>query len=125
MTTTATATASVTAAASVAIKDQIRQLLPFLDPDFLLAMNDIGQYGYEKYGSVSFYAQAQRGDHRRPNDRLSTSEIIKHAQIHGQEYSIGLQHDHFQTLTHQLAAMSFNAMMEYYYADLTMEALVK
>lgn len=26
----------------------------FLDPDFLEAMNEIGRYGYEKYGKNSF-----------------------------------------------------------------------
>lgn len=89
---------------------------PFLDPDFLELMNDIGAYGHVKYEENSFHARALRGDRTRPPlDRHSSEAIIAHSQEHGNMYLRGELHDKFGTLEHQLAASSFNSMMEFFF----------
>jgi len=48
--------------------------------------------------------------------------IANHSWNHFAEYLAGLPHDHFHTRKHQLAAVAFNAMMEFYFAGLEDEA---
>lgn len=84
-------------------------------PEFLEAMNDIGKYGEEKYGPVSFQQRSQRGDRSRI-DRTRPEENMAHANKHFVLGIIGVPHDHFGTRKHQLAAAAFNAMMEFYFA---------
>lgn len=92
---------------------------PFLNEKFLQAMNEIGEYGHQKYGDNSFHARAEKGDKSRGTlDRCSTDTIMKHAGYHFHEYRNGVLHDHFGTRRHQLAAVAFNALMEYYFAGL-------
>jgi len=79
-----------------------------LDQDFLQLMNEIGLYGIEKYGDESFFKNPSR------SERKSTKVIGDHVANHYMEYQEGILHDHFGTLRHQLAAVAFNAMMEYY-----------
>lgn len=94
-----------------------KMLFPTLDYEFLRAMDEIGQHGFAKYGEDSFEARARRGDHSRGTLlRNAPSNNIAHGQDHGAMYLCGVRHDHFGTLGHQLAAMGFNAMMEYYYS---------
>lgn len=94
----------------------------FLLPAFLEAMNDIGRYGHQKYGEFSFHHRATLGDHSRGDHSRTTSEAIaKHAKDHFDAYLRGETHDHFLTHKHQLAAVAFNAMMEWYFADLERE----
>lgn len=82
-------------------------------------MNDIGRYGNEKYGKDSFHQRAQSGDRSRGGlERTDPKVIINHAGNHGAEYLAGVPHDHFHTRKHQLAAVAFNAMMEFYFAGL-------
>ena len=91
----------------------------FLKKSFLDAMNDIGSYGHEKYGTESFNARALNGDRSRGKlTRASTDAILSHAVEHFLAYRRGELHDHFGTQKHQLAAVAFNAMMEYYFAGL-------
>lgn len=91
----------------------------FLISEFLEAMNDIGRYGHEKYGADSFHTRREVGDSSRGTlARTSTDEIRKHAAAHFEMYQRGELHDHFGTLRHQLAAVAFNAMMEFYFAGL-------
>lgn len=91
----------------------------FLIDSFLEAMNDIGRYGYEKYGSDSFQARRLNGDNSRGPMRRCQSQIIAdHAREHFSMYLNHDAHDHFGTDRHQLAAVAFNAMMEYYFAGL-------
>jgi hypothetical protein len=93
---------------------------PFLLPEFLAAMNDIGRYGHEKYKEESFHARAQSGDHSRGSlHRNDPDCIAAHAKGHFDEYLKGVKHDKFNTQIHQLAAVAFNAMLEAYYACLT------
>lgn len=94
----------------------------FLDAAFLEAMNDIGRYGHEKYGKDSFHHRATYGDRSRGKlERAGSAAIIKHSQEHGDAYLRKEIHDHFGTLKHQLAAVAFNALMEFYFAGLEAE----
>ena len=88
----------------------------FLNKDFLELMNDIGRYGEEKYGADSFHARAVLGDRSRGTLKRTRSEdILRHVRQHMTDYENGVLHDHFGTVDHQLAAASFNLMMEYYF----------
>ena len=89
----------------------------FLSPQFLEAMNDIGRYGFEKYGEQSFQERRLNGDRSRGSlNRCSTSKIGEHIREHYRLYMAQVPHDHFGTRRHQLAAVAFNAMMEFYFA---------
>lgn len=95
---------------------------PFLIEDFLAAMNDIGRYGFEKYADRSFQARRERGDHSRGDmERTEPKVIQRHASEHFESYMRGEVHDHFGSRKHQLAAVAYNAMMEFYFADLASE----
>lgn len=96
--------------------------LDFLLPEFLQAMNDIGRYGLEKYGEDSFQARRIKGDTSRKLKRCSSQEIADHAIEHFSMYLNHDPHDHFGTDAHQLAAVAFNAMMEFYFAGLAARA---
>ena len=91
----------------------------FLVAEFLVAMNDIGQYGSEKYGEDSFQARQLKGDSSRgPMIRTQAHVIAAHAMNHFNDYLHETPHDHFGTMRHQLAAVAFNAMMEFYFSGL-------
>ena len=93
--------------------------LEFLSPGFLRAMNDIGRYGFEKYGEQSFQARRLKGDTSRGDMKRTTPQAIAdHAREHFSMYLNHIPHDHFGTDAHQLAAVAFNAMMEFYFAAL-------
>lgn len=89
-----------------------------LIPKFIEAMADIGRYGYEKYGEQSFEILAARGIRGRPSERTALEAIAAHAAEHFQQHLRGELHDRFGTRRHQLAAVAFNAMMEYHFAGL-------
>ncbi len=94
----------------------------FLSDKFLEAMNDIGRYGFEKYGESSFQERRLKGDTSRgPLNRCSTSEIGEHVREHYRQYMAHIPHDKFGTRKHQLAAAAFNVMMEFYFAGLEEE----
>jgi hypothetical protein len=84
---------------------------PFLIPSFLEAMNDIGRYGDAKYQDDGFRARLARGD-KRWMERVEADVIGMHMAAHYQGYLAGVMHDHFGDLLHQLAAASYNVMME-------------
>ncbi|WP_446744313.1 hypothetical protein [Silvibacterium acidisoli] len=97
---------------------------PFLLKSFLDDMNAIGQYGHEKYGDFSFHARALKGDTSRGDHPRTTPEAIaEHAKEHFAMFLRGESHDHFGTRRHQLAAVAFNAMMEYYFAEMEREPI--
>jgi hypothetical protein len=50
--------------------------------------------------------------------RTTTKAIAAHAREHFAQYQSHIPHDHFGTDKHQLAAVAFNAMMEFYFAGL-------
>lgn len=91
----------------------------FLNPKFLEAMNEIGDYGHKKYGKDSFHHRATLGDRSRGElNRCDPEVIADHALEHFEAYLDGEMHDHFYSRRHQLAAVAFNAMMEFYFAGL-------
>jgi hypothetical protein len=91
-----------------------------LNKEFLQAMEEIGQYGLEKYGSDSFAGMQSRNDRKR-NLRIKSHIIGDHVKNHYDMYLNGEKHDRFNTFKHQLAAVAFNAMMEFYFANLDSE----
>jgi hypothetical protein len=114
--------------AEAAIKEHNSQFLSkgreFLSAKFLEAMNDIGRYGNDKYGQESFHQRQKSGDKSRGSlSRASSEAIAQHAQEHFSMHLRGERHDYFGTRKHQLAAVAFNAMMEFYFAGLEDEVL--
>lgn len=90
----------------------------FLIPDFLELMNDIGRYGEEKYGAESFHQRMKAGDTSRGElERTQAQTIANHAFRHFYDYLSFTPHDHFGTDKHQLAAVAFNAMLEFYFSQ--------
>lgn len=85
---------------------------PHLNDAFLQAMEDIGAYGEEKYKEKSFTRNPVR------YERTTTEAIAQHIHTHYCEFAAGVLHDHFGTRRHQLAAIAFNAMMEFVLAGL-------
>jgi hypothetical protein len=88
-------------------------LYEHLIAEFLEAMDDVGRYGSEKYGSESFQQMAKRGERLRI-PRTHPQANMTHAHDHFSNAIMGIPHDHFGTRKHQLAAVAFNAMMEFY-----------
>jgi hypothetical protein len=93
----------------------------YLSEKFLEAMNDIGRYGHEKYGIDSFQHRMRLKERSRWMDRVGSLEIMDHAHQHFQMHLAGEPHDYFNTRKHQLAAVAFNAMMEFYLSGLDEE----
>jgi hypothetical protein len=87
---------------------------PFLSPAFIEAMNELGEYAHQKHGEDNLL---EWRDRRRPG-RHSMEAIADHAKAHFEEYLVGIPHDYFKTRRHQLAAVAFNAMMEFHFAGL-------
>lgn len=92
-----------------------------LVPEFIAAMEDIGRYGYEKYGIDSFQHKRINDNRERHIPRTQAPAILNHIGQHVGAYGLGIRHDHFKTRRHQLAAIAFNAMMEFWYAGLDTE----
>ena len=93
----------------------------FLLTEFLEAMNDIGCYGFEKYGEQSFQNRRTNGEPLVRDNRTTSTAIAYHARIHFGEYLAHKSHDHFNDDIHSLAAVAFNAMMEAVFAGLVKE----
>jgi hypothetical protein len=86
----------------------------FLNPDFLALMNDIGRLGHEKFGDDAIEVT---GDTSRTNPRHQRGMNMLHAYRHITAYEDGVKHDHFGDLKHQLAAVSFNCMIEFWFSQ--------
>lgn len=91
----------------------------FLDPKFIEAMNELGEYGHVKHGEDGLLNSRER-----TRERHSPEVIARHALEHFLAYLNGIPHDHFKTRRHQLAAVAFNAMMEFHFAGLATEDFV-
>lgn len=77
-----------------------------LNWDFIHLMAKIANYANTKYGSAVQYTNARLEGGNSP---------INHIVGHVREYSKRQVHDRFGNLEMQLAAIAYNAMMEYYY----------
>lgn len=87
----------------------------YLYEPFIQAMDDIGRYGFDKYGTEALSFQIANQEDSKRTARTTSGEIIRHAREHGNMYLRAELHDHFGTLGHQLAAAAFNPMMEFYF----------
>lgn len=77
-----------------------------LNWDFIHAMAKIANYANTKYGSAVQYTNARL---------VGGNSPINHIVGHVREYSKRIPHDRFGNLEMQLAAIAYNAMMEFYY----------
>lgn len=89
-----------------------RQLVTYrydaLNHDFIKCMAEIAFYAQEKYGSPEQYKHTRLEGEKGP---------INHIYEHLRAYQAGDEHDHFGGMRHQLAAVAYNAMMEFLYAE--------
>lgn len=77
-----------------------------LNWNFIKLMAEIANYACTKYGSAEQYTNGRLEGQRSP---------INHIAEHMRAYMAREQHDKFGDLDHQLAAIAYNAMMEFYY----------
>lgn len=88
-------------------------LYEFLDPEFLILMDEIGRYGHEKQPVDGLLF----GNRARLIPRHRKEQILNHARQHITDYENGIPHDHFGDASHQLAAAAFNLLMEFYFSQ--------
>lgn len=77
-----------------------------LNWDFVKLLAEIANYAAGKYGSAEQYVNGRLTGEKSP---------MNHIYEHLRAFQAGEPHDHFGTLEHQLAAIAYNAMMEYAY----------
>lgn len=77
-----------------------------LNWDFLKMLAEIAHYASGKYGSAEQYANGRLEQEKGP---------INHIYEHLRQYQAGEEHDHFKDPRYHLAAIAYNAMMEYLY----------
>ena len=77
-----------------------------LNWNFIKLMAEIANYAADKYGSAEQYTNGRLEGQRSP---------LNHIAEHMRAYMARECHDHFEDLDHQLAAIAYNAMMEFYY----------
>ena len=77
-----------------------------LNHDFIKMLAEIAYYAGIKYGSPEQYATGRLTGEKSP---------VNHIYEHLRQYQTGEQHDHFKDSRYHLAAIAYNAMMEYYY----------
>lgn len=77
-----------------------------LNWDFIKAMAQIAKYADEKYGDAPQYVHTRLEKDASP---------MNHIAEHTREYLHGEVHDKFGNLEMQLAAIAYNAMMEFHY----------
>lgn len=97
-----------------------RKEIPDFLRDFVNIMIEIDAYGRRKYNEKSIQVRIENGNYE-IWDRIETQALVDHANDHFQKYSLGIKHDHFHTLKHQLGAVAFNALMEFKLARLEEE----
>lgn len=77
-----------------------------LNWDFIKLLAQIAQYAEGKYGAAEQYREAELTGDGSP---------MNHMAEHMRAYMAGESHDHFGGQEYQLAAIAYNAMMEYFY----------
>lgn len=90
---------------TTATRQSVNYRYDFLDTDFLHFMAEIAHYGAEKYGDLNWQKSRLAGD----------KAPLNHIYMHLHQYKLKILHDKFETRGHQLAAIAFNAMMEFYW----------
>ena len=79
-----------------------------LNWDFIKLLAEIASYARGKYGSIDQYADVYPKGEQSP---------LNHIAEHMRQYMARELHDKFGDLKHQLAAIAYNAMMEFYYLE--------
>ena len=79
-----------------------------LNWDFIKLLAEIAAYARGKYGSIEQYADVYPKGEQSP---------LNHIAEHMRQYMARELHDKFGDLKHQLAAIAYNAMMEFYYLE--------
>jgi hypothetical protein len=77
-----------------------------LNWEFLKLLARIAHYADAKYGRAENYVDSELGGDRSP---------MNHIPEHVRQYLTGEPHDHFDDPAFHLAAIAYNAMMEFYY----------
>jgi len=89
-----------------ATRQPVNYLWSKLNWDFLKMLAEIAHYAEGKYGCAEQYTKSRLEGQDSP---------INHAFEHLRKYAAGEKHDKFGTLEHQLAAVAYNVMMEFFY----------
>jgi len=90
-----------------AIRDSVGYRYDVLYWNFIHAMAEIGHIGAEKYGDLNYQQSKLRRD----------KSPVNHMANHLRQYINGEKHDKLGDRKYQLAAIAFNAMMEFYYSE--------
>lgn len=77
-----------------------------LNWDYLKMLAEIAQYAEGKYGSAEQYTNARLENQASP---------VNHIYEHLRQYQAGEEHDRFGDPRYHLAAIGYNAMMEFFY----------
>lgn len=94
----------------LAKRDKVSYRYDVLYWNFIHAMAEIGHFGAEKYGNLNY---------RQPGLTRGKSPI-NHIANHLRNYIEDIEYDHTEVgnqKKYHLAAIAFNAMMEFYYED--------
>lgn len=87
-------------------RNPVNYLYHLLNWDFIKMMAEIANYADQKYGSAEQYREPRLERDKSP---------LNHIPEHFREYVTGSSHDKFEDPRYHLAAIAYNAMMEYYY----------
>jgi hypothetical protein len=79
-----------------------------LNWDFIKLQAEIAAHAKAKYGQIEQYADGRLEGEKSP---------LNHMAEHMRMYMAREEHDKFGTLKHQLAAIAYNASMEFYYLE--------
>ena len=79
-----------------------------LNWDFIKLQAEIAAHAKAKYGQIEQYANGRLEGEKSP---------LNHMAEHMRMYMAREEHDKFGTLKHQLAAVAYNASMEFYYLE--------
>jgi hypothetical protein len=79
-----------------------------LNWDFIKLQAEIAGYAKGKYGKIEQYTNGRLEGEKSP---------LNHMAEHMRMYMAREEHDKFGTLKHQLAAIAYNASMEFYYLE--------
>jgi hypothetical protein len=87
-------------------RQPISYLWSSLNWEFLRLLADIASYAEGKYGAAEQYTEG-----RLVGDKSPVNHMFEHLRA----YIAREPHDRYGTAEHQLAAIAYNAMMEYFY----------
>lgn len=87
-------------------RNPVAYLWTGLNWNFLRLMAEIAHYADHKYGRCENYTDS---------DLVRDKSPVNHIAEHARQYMTGEPHDHFGGQEYHLAAIAYNAMMEFHY----------